>query len=91
MAPVKPVPESVIALRIIRKATKMLATFSAALAAFLILLGGILTLFELRNPSLNGIIPAVVDLGIFFFGVFIGVSVVGRMAGVAAPRKKGEK
>ena len=80
-AKVTPISADTMALKLIRKSSRVLGTYTAVLAAFMWLFGGILTLFEYNNASLNPLVPVVVDLGLFFFGFFVGAEIIGRMAG----------
>jgi hypothetical protein len=83
-----PVPASVLQLKIIRRAARVLGTLSTAIAAFLFLFGGVLTLFEFRIPPLNPFVPPVIDIGLVFFGFGLGAMTVGRLAGVSQAAKK---
>ena len=78
---VKPVDADKMALKIIRRASRVIGLYTVAVAAFMFMFAGVLTLFELHDATLNPFPPVIIDLGLFFFGVFIGVEVIGRMAG----------
>jgi len=85
-----PVPALIPQLKIVRRATRILTTYSAAAAAFLFLFSGVLTLFEFSTPALNPLPPVMADLGLFFFGFFIGMITISNMLSISEKAKKPE-
>jgi hypothetical protein len=79
-----PVRAEVLILKMNRRAARILETWTAAVTAFFILLAGIVDLFTLHNPSLNGIPPVLSDLGLFTFGIFFGVAVMDKLDRLSA-------
>ena len=76
----KAVRADTMGLKIIAISARTLGTYTAALAAFFILMAGILDLFAIKDATLNPFVPALADFGLFLAGIFIGTVVFHTMA-----------
>jgi len=79
-----PAPAEVQMLKLGRRASKVLMTWTAALTAFFILASGIVDLFATTRPSLDGLPLPLADFGIFSFGIFFGIAVKARLDAIYA-------